>query len=126
MKKIKFPFEPYFQKGPQSIDPVVYFSILYHQYASDGRHPSCFNLPHSRGLTKEDLHPRDSASSCSQRCTAHNSPNTQAILLVRFSSYGRSATTKRPAMLPRAQEPHSIRLQGFRCMPICVMIQGER
>ena len=56
MKKITFPFKTYLQKGPQSIDPAVSFSILYQQGALEGRSLSCFNLPHSRGLTKEALH----------------------------------------------------------------------
>ena len=125
MKKINFPFKHYFQKDPQSIDPAVSFSILHPQGDLEGRYLNCFNFPHASGLRKEDRHRHDSESSCSQGCTAHNSPNTQVVLLVHFSSSCRYATTKTPGMFPRAQEPQWIRLQGLSCMAICVMIQEE-
>ena len=84
-EEYKISLQTLFSKGTAEHWPCCLFFILYLQGASEGRYLSCFDLPHSRSSTKADLHPHDSASSCSQGCTAHNSPNTQARLLVCFS-----------------------------------------
>ena len=73
-------------KGTPEHWPALSFLTLYLHGALEGRYLSCFNLPHSRGLTKEAFHCPFLAYSCPQLNVAHKSQKRLAVPRVHLGS----------------------------------------